>query len=105
MERLRLTQGQHEEGEEAAQENQAEPWARTISYNGEDEGAEGGWSHDNWVEQALQVAHGKAKKGKGKKSASVHPTEEVRLNRIDESRGRLRSLKQSSCRPAWHLTG
>jgi hypothetical protein len=80
MQALRLSQVQQEEGEEAAQENQAKAWAPT-SYTGEDEGAERGWSHENWVEQALQqVVHGKAKKGKGRKSASVHPTQEVRLH-------------------------
>jgi hypothetical protein len=88
--KLRLTQGQ--EGEEAAQEDQPEllgrtakpEWARTQPYEDGDEGAEGGWNHKKWVEEAVQKAMpGKARKPKGRASSSVIPTQQVyHLDRV-----------------------
>jgi hypothetical protein len=90
--RLRLTQGQ--EGEEAAQEDQPElmrrtaqpEWARTQPYEDDDEGAEGGWNHRKWVEEAVQkVMPGKAKKPRGRASSSVIPTQVYHLDRYNRT--------------------
>jgi hypothetical protein len=86
--KLRLTQGQEEAGQEDQPEllrRSGQPeWARTQPYEDGDEGAEGGWDHKKWVEEAVQkVMPGKARKPKRRTSSVVMPAQQVyHLDRV-----------------------